>query len=294
MLPAVTAAKWSAVRRCVEATGDRFAELLPSAPSEAMATADWSVADTAAHLVMVSGSYASMLKGPSGPTGLAGSARPGGLTGVPALDEIIPGTTVDTLAHFNDVAMAHVTERSTRILAARLRDDVATVLRACDGLGPDDPIDWLGGSRVPVAGLLAHLANEMQIHGRDIARTTGARWEIAPADAALFFELFLLGVTRHGHGRLLDRVGPERPGRIAVEFRSHHTTPAVMVLTNGQVTIGEPRRDIDLTVFFEPVTLNLMLFGRVSVMRAALTGKVVVWGRRPWLLPPFMRKMRLP
>ncbi|QXJ26317.1 maleylpyruvate isomerase N-terminal domain-containing protein [Actinomadura graeca] len=259
-----------------------------------MATADWTVTDTAAHLVTLSGSYARMLNGPSDPAGVIGSARPGGLTGVPALEEIIPATTVDTLAHLNEAAMAHITERGPRTLAARLRDDIAAILRACDDLGPDDPVHWLGDSRVPVAGLLANLANELQIHGRDIARATGARWEVAPADAALFFELFLLGVTRHGHGRLLDRHGPERPGRIAVEFHSRHTAPAAMVLQDGRVTIGEPRWDIDVKVFFEPVTLNLVLFGRMSRTRAILTGQVAVWGRRPWLLLPFMRKMRLP
>lgn len=136
--------------------------------------------------------------------------------------------------------------------------------------------------------------NELHIHGRDVARATGAPWTVSPADAALFFKLLLLGVTSYGYGRLLDWDRPERPGRIAVEFRSRHTAPVAMVLTDGRVTVEEPGRAIDVKLFFDPVTLNLMLFGRVGRTRAALTGRVVVWGRRPWLLPAFMRKMRLP
>jgi hypothetical protein len=37
-----------------------------------------------------------------------------------------------------------------------------------------------------------------------------------------------------------------------------------------------------------------MLFGRTSQIRAVLSGKVRVSGRRPWLLPAFRRTMRLP
>ena len=45
---------------------------------------------------------------------------------------------------------------------------------------------------------------------------------------------------------------------------------------------------------FDPATLNLMLFGRISRVRAAVTGKLVISGRRPWLLPTFLRTVRLP
>lgn len=39
---------------------------------------------------------------------------------------------------------------------------------------------------------------------------------------------------------------------------------------------------------------NLMLFGRMSRVRAALTGKVLVSGPRPWLLPAFLRTVHMP
>ena len=246
-----------------------------------MATADWTVADTAAHVVAISGSYASML-------------RSDGDLPISELEDVIKGTTVDTVADLNEVALRAFGERDTRALADRVRGDIAEMLLACEDLDPGHPVDWLGGSQVPAAGVLAHLVNELQIHGRDIARATGVRWEVSPADAALFFELFLLGVTRYGYGRLLDWDRPERKGRIAVEFRSRYSAPAAMVLTDGRVTVEKPGRDIDVKLFFDPVTLNLMLFGRVSRPRAALSGRVLVWGRRPWLLPAFMRKVRLP
>ncbi|GGU90956.1 hypothetical protein GCM10010182_02110 [Actinomadura cremea] len=278
----VYVAKWPAVRDAVAGLGDRFAELLLAVPPGAMATRDWTVADTAAHVVAISGSYAAMLRGP-------GAALP-----IPALEDVIGGTTVDTVADFNEVALRDFAERDPRALADRVRGDVAALLHHSEGMDPGRPIDWLGGSRVPAAGLLAHMVNELQIHGRDIARATGARWEVRAEDAALFFELFLLGVTRYGYGRLLDWDRPEREGRIAVEFRSRHTAPAAMVLTDGRVTVEEPPGDVDVRLRFDPVTLNLVLFGRVGRARAALAGRLVVGGRRPWLLPAFLRKVRLP
>jgi hypothetical protein len=39
---------------------------------------------------------------------------------------------------------------------------------------------------------------------------------------------------------------------------------------------------------------SLMMFGRVSKARAVLTRKVTVGGRRPWLLPVFLRTLRVP
>jgi len=93
---------------------------------------------------------------------------------------------------------------------------------------------------------------------------------------------------------LLDGSPPPRERRIAVEFRSAHTTPVTLVLRAGRVTAEEPGGDTDVRLRFDPATLNLMMFGRVSRARAAFTGKVVVRGRRPWLLPDFLRTVRLP
>jgi hypothetical protein len=45
---------------------------------------------------------------------------------------------------------------------------------------------------------------------------------------------------------------------------------------------------------FRPAALDLVLFHRIGRPRAALTGALRIAGPRPWLLPAFLRKMRLP
>jgi hypothetical protein len=83
-------------------------------------------------------------------------------------------------------------------------------------------------------------------------------------------------------------------GRIAVEFRSAYTLPVTIVLDTGRISIEEPGRDNDVRVYFKPATMSLVLFHYVTRSRAAMTGSLRVWGRRPWLLLPFLREVRLP
>ncbi|WP_020666289.1 DinB family protein [Amycolatopsis nigrescens] len=268
---------WQAVRASVRETGDRFAELVATAPEPgAMATTDWSVAETAAHVTAIAWMYTAL-------------ARPAERSAVP--EDLVLGATLDTVAEFNERTLELFTERDPRALAQRLRTEIGHLLLVTDGLDPARTVTWLGGARVPLDGLLAHLLNELLIHGRDIAVATRSRWPIPAPDAALFFELFLVGLLRNDVGNL---VGPAPDRRIAVEFRSRHTTPVVLVLRAGGVTVEEPGGATDVRLSFDPSTLNLMMFHRIGRLRALSTGRVVVSGRRPWLLPAFLRVLRMP
>ncbi|MET7459380.1 hypothetical protein [Nonomuraea sp. NPDC005501] len=283
MIVAITDDAWRTTRAALATTGDRFADLLSAAATAARsapATRHWSVADTAAHVATLTQACASML----------GVAPPP----VHGLGELMRETTIDTVADLNEVVLGRFTERDPEALAGQIRSDIKLLLDATDGEDPAAAVPWLGGSAVPLAGLLAHLLNELQIHGRDIARPVGARWWVPRQEAALFFELFLVGVIHHGYGRLLDGHGPWPRRRVAVEFASPYTTTRSIVIDDGRVTVEPPGGPTDVRLAFDPVALNLMLFGRVSRARTVLAGDVVVRGRRPWLLPAFLRIMRLP
>jgi hypothetical protein len=141
--------------------------------------------------------------------------------------------------------------------------------------------------------VLAHLLNELLIHGRDIARPRQARWDIPAEYAALFFDLFIVGMLRHDTGQWLETDEPPRKRRIAISFRSAHTDPVTLVLHRGVASVEEPGGRPDVQVRFDPATLNLMLFGRISKARAVLTGKLAVRGK-PWLLFSFLRVVRPP
>ncbi|MFI9010821.1 maleylpyruvate isomerase N-terminal domain-containing protein [Actinosynnema sp. NPDC053489] len=274
--------QWPVVRAVLSDVTGRFADLVAASDASALATPDWTVADTAAHVVAIASIYTTLLA-PDG----------GGVTN-PALAAVIPTVTVDTVADLNDLALRHFTERDPVRLAAMLRSLVATVLDVTEGTDPERTVPWLGASRVPVAGVLAHLVNELLVHGRDIALGVGAPWSTPPREAALFFELFIVGMMRNDTGVVLDGGRPPGDRRVAVAFRSRHTTPVTLVLHRGRVSVEEPGGPVDVRLSFDPAVLNLVLFGRVSRVRAVLTGKLRVGGPRPWLLPEFLRTVRLP
>jgi uncharacterized protein (TIGR03083 family) len=271
--------RWPAVRASLSDAFDRFADLVLSAPDpRAMATAHWSIADLAAHVSTTAAMYRFTLP-------------PGDPATVAAL---IAGTTVDNLALLNEKRLGSYTERDPRAIVERIRGDITHMLDTSADLDPATPIPWLGGAKIPLAGALAHMANELLIHGRDVAGPLGRKWTIAAHDAALVFDLFIIGLLRYGPGAFLDSDVPPRDRRIAVEFRSAHTAPVAMVLHRGAVSAEEPAPDDDARITFDPETLMLMLFHRISKARAVMTGGVRISGRRPWLLPGFLRVVRAP
>lgn len=279
-------------RNALRDATSRFTALLSTVPEpRARATSTWSVAQTAAHVASLAWACGTI-------------ADPGLASGRDdVLNDQLGRTTVDSVRDLNDLLLRrYVDERDLGALTARIQRDVRTVLRVTDGRDPAEAVDWLGGSRLPLTGLVAHMTNELHIHGWDIARVIRTPWTIPPREAALFFELFLLGIVRYGYGGLLEGTPRAARRRIAVQFRSRYTAPATLVLdgtkegtgNRDRVTVEEPRPDNDVLLTFHPPSLNLMLFGRMSPVRAALTGKVVVRGPRPWLLPAFLRTVHMP
>ncbi|MGN9910185.1 hypothetical protein ACTMTJ_21785 [Phytohabitans sp. LJ34] len=284
--------RWLEARLALRRAADRFTELLSTVPDPSVrATKSWTVAQTAAHMASLTWACTTI-------------ADPGARTSRDdRLNNQFDKTNVDNVRDFNDLLLRqYVEERDLGVLTERIQRDVAAVLAVTDGRVPTEAVDWLGGSRLPLAGLVAHLSNELHIHGWDIARAARAPWKIPPRDAALFFELFLVGVVRYGYGGLIDSTPRAARRRIAVQFRSKYTSPTTLVLdgtrdgtgNRGRVTAEPPARDDDVLLSFHPPSLNLMLFGRFSRARVALTGRVFVWGPRPWLLPAFLRTVHMP
>lgn len=273
--------RWQDIKACLDRVGADFAALVKGADPDRLVTEHWSVAETAAHVTAIAAIDTAML-----------GDEPE--FAFPELTDTWLGTTVESVHEFNARALRLYRERGVPAILDRFDAELDAIRTSVDGADPLADMQWLGDSRVTVAGLLAHLINELQIHGLDIARATGQKWTIEPLDASHFHEAFLVEMIRRDYGHLIDGGAPPRERRVAVQFRSAYTTPVTFALQRGRVTVEEPRRDNDVRVTFDPVTMNLWYFGRVSMARAAVTGKMRLGGPRPWLLPQFLRKMRLP
>ncbi|HLK75115.1 MAG TPA: maleylpyruvate isomerase family mycothiol-dependent enzyme [Streptosporangiaceae bacterium] len=283
MTAPVTEDQWNAVRDSVRATARRFCDLVASVPDPAAtASAGWSVADVTAHVTTIS-----FLN-----TMLMGAAEPP--FQMPGLTGAIAATTVDTVHGLNDQVMSHFLERDVSRLLDTLRHHVGLMLTASREHDPEETFSWLGEARPTLAGMFAHMVNELLIHGNDIASAVKVPWAMPAPDAALFFDLFYVGLANGELGRLLD--GSKRPlrRRIAAEFRSGYTAPVTIVVRNGQVSAEPAGPGADVKVRFDPATLNMMMFGRIGKLQAVLTRKIIISGRRPWLMPAFLRTVRFP
>jgi uncharacterized protein (TIGR03083 family) len=276
--------RWQDVRGALADAGRRFTELVRAAPDPlAMVTPEWSVSDMTAHVTVIAMLYTTVLA--PAPVSIA----------LEATERQIPHVTLDMVSEFNAEALREYSERGPGELSEQLLGCIDEMLRITDDQDPARPVPWLGDARVPVAGILAHLLNELLIHGWDIARATGTPWPIPARESALFFDLFLVGMLRNGTGQLLDSRARPQPRRVPVEFRSAFTTPVTLVLHDGQVTVEPPGApDTAARVTFDPATFALMFFDRISKPRAVLSGKISIRGRRLWLLPSFLRTVRGP
>jgi uncharacterized protein (TIGR03083 family) len=279
----VTERQWKAVRESVRTNLERYCELVASIPDpNTKVTAEWSVADTTAHVTTIGFLNTMLLEAAEIPFDM------------PGLTEAIAGVTVEDVHGLNDQVMSHFTERDPARLTETLREHVDLMLAAAQDRDPAETFSWLGGARVPLAGMFAHMVNELLIHGNDVATAVKAPWVMPPEDAALFFDLFYVGLASGDSGRLLAESKRPLKRRIAVEFRSGYTNPVTFVVRDGTLTSEPVGPGADARVRFDPATLNMMMFGRISRLQAVLTGKLVITGRRPWLMPAFLRTVRLP
>ncbi|MCP2336104.1 maleylpyruvate isomerase N-terminal domain-containing protein [Actinomadura rupiterrae] len=275
--------KWNAIRASLRDTTERFAALVSAVPDPYVkATDTWTVADTVTHVTSV-GWLDTVLIDPTAPP-----------PPVPDLFERMKSMNVEDVHELNRVVLGSLTERGVEPLLDRLRESVAFMLDRTADRDPDETVTWIGGAQVTLAGLFGHMINELLLHGHDIA--TGARepWDIPPRDASYFFGEFMVGLATHGLGHLLDGGGRPRERPISVEFRSAYTDPVVFRLVDGRTTAHPPSGVPDVRLTFDPAVFNMMLFGRTSRVKAVLTRKVTIGGRRPWLLPEFLRTVRVP
>ena len=133
------------------------------------------------------------------------------------------------------------------------------------------------GEPVALASMLGIGLAEYLLHGRDIARALSRRWSIRAADARLalaaalpLLPLLVNPVTTAGvHARYDLRV---RGGaRVSV------------TINDSALAVSGDGESVDCHVSADPVALLLVAYGRRSQWVPILTGRLVAWGRKPWL-----------
>jgi hypothetical protein len=176
------------------------------------------------------------------------------------------------------------TERDPIAIAKRIEAATGVFLDGVERAEWDQPVKWHGGLSVPVSTLPALLTNECDVHGRDVALAEGKSWTIPRADAVVIIE---------GHFPLLPHYLNEEvaSGLDAIyELNVRGGRHAYLKVEDSRLSIDEtPMGPVDCHISADPVEYLLVGYGRKSPWRPMLTGKLVAWGRKPWLGLKFAR-----
>jgi uncharacterized protein (TIGR03083 family) len=222
---------------------------------DATAVGTWTIKDVAGHLRGTLDLY---------PELLAGRATP--------LDS------PRDITSFNDKVVSAET-RSVPELAdaieARLPDFVAATRSA-----GDEPYAWHGGIKLPVESFCAILISEALVHGHDVTQAEGKEWPIDPAAIRTSF-IGLLPLLPY---YVDERAATGVRARFELKLRGEEGARAFLFFNDGRLIVEEPPQGrVDCHISADPSAFMLVSYGRSDPIRAALTGKMFAWGRKPWL-----------
>ncbi|WP_404974688.1 maleylpyruvate isomerase family mycothiol-dependent enzyme [[Kitasatospora] papulosa] len=246
----------------LRATAEEVAQLLRRAPDTGAAVPGlvWTVGELAAHLAQANELMADVA---------AGRPRRHG-DGTP-----------EGIAAANEQALDAFAERRAAPLAAMIVTRTEAYLEAVASHPAEETLlTPMGPMNRVVLG--SYLLTHMLGHGFDLARALKRPYMVDRARARLTLPFLLEAMPRVTDAAATAGLNARYAvrlwggGRFGVTF------------TDGTATVGHAFPDRpDCTISIEPVTFLLMALGRCSPAGAMARGRVLAWGRRPWLGPRF-------
>ena len=144
------------------------------------------------------------------------------------------------------------------------------------------------GVTVPQSLFTYHLLSETIVHGYDIARAAGHRWRIDPYLAVMAVQDFLIPVLRALPGRAVVDPAQAAHLRVSYELGIRTGDSFRFVFHDGTLNVNASAAgSVDCHISADPVALLLVAWNRHSQWRAIATGKLLAWGRKPWLAARF-------
>jgi uncharacterized protein (TIGR03083 family) len=249
-----------ATRVALLRAADRFATLIAGAPDadQPIPDSEWTVGDVAVHVALGSEAY----------VGYASGATEAWVD----VSDIAGGS----LARSSAARLAAEPARDLPVSAARARAAVAAIVEAAEGRSAEEPVVW-NGMPMTLGAMLGIGLGEYLLHGRDVAKALGRPWTITPDDARLLLAAALPMLP------LLVDPAATAGVRARYDLRVRGGTRIGLVIRDGQLSVDAGDGRVDCHVSADPVALVLVSYGRQSQWVPALTGKLLAWGRKPWL-----------
>jgi uncharacterized protein (TIGR03083 family) len=194
---------------------------------------------------------------------------------------------IEDMAAFNDERVSARRDRDLSGLAESVEAGGTAFLEEMTAADPYEEVPWVSGIRLPRYTFGGLVLGEALVHGWDMATAERITWQVEPADVHLLFES-LIPLTPH----YLD-AGAARGLELCYDLRLRGGPRWFLVVSGGRLEIVEPDgRKVDCRISADAPTFLLVSYGRIGPVRPALTGKIVAWGRKPWLglkLPKLLR-----
>ncbi|MBT8240581.1 MAG: maleylpyruvate isomerase family mycothiol-dependent enzyme [Acidimicrobiia bacterium] len=244
-------------RGAVERLAGQVEELLRFTPDTSVPVPglEWTAGETGAHLVTVTSWFSDYAAGRRTP----------------------PGTTRE-ISILNARRIAEFTDRDGSRLASHLHDAVQNFLTDTAEHSGDDPFPWFDEYTIDVADGTCILLGELIVHGLDLARAVGRPWPIDPDDARL-----AIAGTRSLLPLYVDRENA-RGVRASYEIRVKGSPSVFLRFADGEVGVTPAEVEpVDCRITADPVAYLLFSYGRIGQMRPIVRGKLIAWGRKPWL-----------
>ncbi len=195
-----------------------------------------------------------------------------------------------SLGSLSKMLVAAETDKSPAAIAARVEASVERFLEVVGAGAATEERPWMvGGVTFPVETITAQVLSELLVHGYDVAKGQGVAWPIASAHAALAVNRFLFpALGALGAGLVDQKAAAGR--RATFEIRVRGGERAWLAFDDGdlKVTTTAPpavkgRSPVDCYLSVDPVAFLLVAWGRIDQWPAVGRGRLLAWGRRPWL-----------
>ena len=253
---APTTVDWNWLSGEVRTAAAEFADQLRSIsdPGTSVPNLDWTVAELAAHIIALPDVYRSQ-------------------------DELGQSFVVpEDWNAFSSDSRCSITETNLALLADQLEQTVDGWLTELDPDGGGTRI--LYGQATTGKNITAGILTELLLHGLDLSAITGQKVTLTNDQAlAVLPGLFSLVPAFIDAERAKRCVGIFHFG-----FRNGPDY-TYRVDDQGKLTVSDGKPSgAAAHLIADPATFVMLSLGRVSQVKAALTGKVIAYGRKPWLL----------
>lgn len=206
-------------------------------------------------------------------------------------DPVPPVNGFEDLTRFTLGYVADEPSRDIPAIADRIEAAAAELVNRTAGRGPDDEVDWLGGSRLPLRAVHAHVVSELLVHADDVARAEKRPWSIRREDALFAIDDFVVPLvpaftragTFGGAGAFVNPAAKNFRGTYRMGLTGGPLRDFVFADGTLRIEDAAPGRRIDCQVRADPTALLLVVWRRRSHWPAVATFKLKAWGRKPWL-----------